>query len=167
MVAIQARELPASALLNKYREGGGYADCYATEVARPVSQAEFVEAFYTTPLFKVERLILALLLGRPASDSQARELAQGRLDQFAAWSVEGRAQDQLLLCDFQSRTRSWLMVEPVADGRSTRLYFGSAVVPKLDRRSGERRMGAAFSALLGFHKLYSRLLLRSAVARLG
>ncbi|MDI4633539.1 hypothetical protein J7U46_10815 [Pelomonas sp. V22] len=167
MGSITARELPAEALLNKYREQGAYTDCYATEMALPISHADFVEAFYTTPLFKLERLILALLLGRPASDAQARELAKGRLDRFAAWTVEGRAENQLLLCDFQSRTRSWLMVEAAADGRSTRLFFGSAVVPKLDRRSGERRMGAAFVALLGFHKLYSRLLLRAAVARLG
>lgn len=167
MAAIEPCELPAMALLNKYREGGGYADCYATEVARPVSHAEFVEAFYTTPLFKVERLILALLLGKAATDAQARELAQGRLEKFAAWSVEARAPNQLLLCDFQSRTRSWLMVEAGADGRSTRLLFGSAVVPKRDKRTGERKMDAAFSALLGFHKLYSRLLLQSAVSRLG
>lgn len=166
MAAIEACELPAPALLNKYREGGGYADCYATEIARTVSHAEFVEAFYTTPLFKVERLILALLLGSPASDAQARELAQGRLEKFAAWTVEGRAINQLLLCDFQSRTRSWLMVEPGSGGRSTRLFFGSAVVPQRDKRSGEKTMGGAFSALLGFHKLYSRLLLRSAVSRL-
>lgn len=166
MASIAARELPPEALLNKYREQGAYTDCYATEMARPISHAEFVEAFYTTPLFKLERLILALLLGRPASDAQARELAEGRLDRFAAWTVEGRAENQLLLCDFQGRTRSWLMTEPGADGRSMRLFFGSAVVPKLDRKSGERRMGAAFTALLGFHKLYSRLLLRAAVARL-
>ncbi len=118
-------------------------------------------------MFKLERLILTLLLGRPATDAQARELAEGRLDRFAAWTVEGRAENQLLLCDFQGRTRSWLMTEPGAYGRSTRLFFGSAVVPKLDRRSGERRMGAAFTALLGFHKLYSRLLLSSAISRLA
>jgi len=167
MADIHAYELPATALLRPYCEGGGYADCYATEIARPVSHAAFVEAFYTTPLFKLERLILALLLGRPASDAQARELADGRLDSFAAWTVEGRAENQLLLCDFQGRTRSWLMVEAAAEGHSTRLLFGSAVVPMRDQQSGERRMGAAFTALLGFHKLYSRLLLRAAAARLG
>lgn len=166
MADIAARELPPEALLTKYGGQGGYTDCYATEMARPISHAEFVEAFYTTPLFKLERLILALLLGRPATDAQARELAQGRLDKFAAWTVEGRAENQLLLCDFQDRTRSWLMTERGADGGSTSLLFGSAVVPKLDRRSGERRMGAAFRALLGLHKLYSRLLLQAAVARL-
>jgi len=53
------------------------------------------------------------------------------------------------------------------DGRSTRLFFGSAVVPIVDKRSGAVRMGAAYRALLGFHKLYSRLLLHAAVGRLA
>lgn len=43
----------------------------------------------------------------------------------------------------------------------TTLYFGSAVVPR--KRGG---MGWPFTALLGFHKLYSRVLLGSAVRRL-
>ena len=66
------------------------------------------------------------------------------------------------------RTRSWLMALPVnataADER-TRFYFGSAVVPRKNARSGKPEMGFAFSALLGFHRLYSRLLLRAARSR--
>ena len=49
----------------------------------------------------------------------------------------------------------------------TRLYFGSAVVPVANAGSGEDSIGFAFRALLGFHKLYSRVLLRSAAARLA
>ena len=44
---------------------------------------------------------------------------------------------------------------------------GKVQFPRTDPATGERRMGAAFAALLGFHKLYSRLLLRSASARLS
>ena len=39
--------LPAEALLARYAGAGGYADCYTAQIARPVSHAEFVEAFYT------------------------------------------------------------------------------------------------------------------------
>jgi hypothetical protein len=46
------------------------------------------------------------------------------------------------------------------------LYFGSAVVP-LRRKSGEPALGFTFSALLGFHKLYSRVLLSTARSRLA
>lgn len=59
MSIIQACTLPEHALLIKYARGGSYTDCYAVEVAGSVSQAEFVEAFYTGALFKLERLLLA------------------------------------------------------------------------------------------------------------
>lgn len=167
MVSIQACELPAEALLRRYLGAGGYADCYVTELARPVSHSEFVEAFYTTAVFRLERLLLSWLAARPSTDSQAARLARGELDAFAAWSVEAREPEQLLMCDFQGRTRSWLMSAPGSNGQATRLFFGSAVVPILDRRSGATRMGTSFRALLGFHRLYSRVLLRAAAARLA
>ena len=87
-------------------------------------------------------------------------LAEGDIDMFAAWSVEARTENQLLMCDFQSRTRSWFMVT------DKRLYFGSAVVPVRDPETGEKSLGSTYSALLGFHRLYSRALLYFAVRRL-
>lgn len=132
-----------------------------------VSHAAFVEAFYTTALFKLERAILAAFAARSSTDAEARRLGEGRVESFAAWRVEGRAPDQLLLADFAGRTRSWLMVAPVEGAnQGTRLYFGSAVVPRVDRRTGERTMGGAFRALLGFHRLYSRQLLKAARSRI-
>lgn len=166
MPAIQPCDLPESALLHKYRESGAYTDCYATEVAWPVAQAEYVEAFYTTAVFKVERQLLKWFAFRPSTDTEAKQLAAGALTTFAAWSVEGQAADQLLLCDFAGRTRSWLMAVPIEDG-GTRLYFGSAVVPVVSARSGKATLGFAFGALLGFHKLYSRVLLHAARSRLA
>ncbi len=169
MPAIHPCELPADALLNKYRQSGAYADCYVTEVDRPISQAAYVEAFYTSAAFKVERQLLAWFVARPSTDTQAKELASGQRDAFAAWTVEGRDAHQLLLCDFQDRTRSWLMSSPVEvnGAPGTRLYFGSAVVPTVDRHTGQASMGFVFRALLGFHKLYSRVLLRATLSRLS
>ncbi len=142
-------------MLQRYREQGAYTDCFAIDVPGQVSHAAFVEAFYTTAVFKLERLLLALFVARPSHDDEARELAGGQREKFAAWSVEGRAPQQLLMCDFAGSTRSWLMAEP--QGQGTRLYFGSAVV--------RSRQGGVFHALLGFHKLYSRILLRAAASR--
>lgn len=156
--------LPETALLQSYRQSGAYTDCYCLDFSGRVSHAEYAEAFYTTGLFKLERFVLALI-GKPSSDAQARALARGESLSFAAWSVEARAGDQLLLCDFRRRTRSWLMCEAL-DAATTRLYFGSAVVPLRDPRSGRRTMGVVFRALLGFHRLYSRALLWSAARRL-
>lgn len=143
--------LPADALLQKYAQSGAYTDCFSTTVTRQITLAEFVEAFYTTWLFKLERLILRVAVSRPSTDAQAQALARNQLDKFAAWYVEDRAGQQLLMCDFRDHTRSWFMVE------SGKLYFGSAVVP-IER--------PAFRWLLGLHRLYSRALLAAARSRL-
>lgn len=176
--SVRPDELPATALLNASRAAGAYADCYVCEVQGAVSHAAFVEAFYTTRLFKLERFILRWLARRPATDADARRLAEGAAASFSAWRVEERAANQFLLADFTGRTKSWLMVAPVKgsstgsntssnSGPITRLYFGSAVVPqKRPSASGQPAMGWAFHALLGFHRLYSRLLLGAARARL-
>ena len=157
MPDIEACELPQNALLRIY--SGEYTDCFATEIPRRVTHAEFVAAFYNTRLFKLERIVLTLI-GKSSTDADARELAIGRRDAFAAWTVERREIDQLLLCDFQGKTRSWLMVEPRVDG--TRLYFGSAVMKSVDSGTGSKRMSGGFRALLGFHRRYSRALLDAA-----
>ena len=158
--------LPEHALLARYAGDGGYTDCYVTDLPGNFSQAEYVAAFYTTWLFKLERVILKWLVAKPSTDQQAEELARGGRDSFAAWTVEASAPNQLLMRDFLGNTRSWLMVEPRHEGGVTRLYFGSAVVPRADRKTGQRRLGFSFRALLGFHRRYSRALLTAARARL-
>ncbi len=168
MFSIERHPLPADALLADYVRDGHYTDCYSTEVSKTVSHTEYVEAFYTTCLFKVERKILRWLVGKPSTDQQARQLAAGELDSFAAWHVEKRNENQILMCDFRHRTRSWLMVSSGtgSDGAGTRLYFGSAVVPFHKSRSGASSLGMSFKLLAGFHKAYSVALLFSAKLRI-
>lgn len=163
---VRATEIPQDSLLGVYVASGAYADCYVTELPAAVTHAQFVEAFYTTALFKLERLLLGLFLFRPSTDGQAKQLAQGQLSSFAAWSVEARAVNQIVLA--AGRTRSWLMVMPRTgpDARLTCLYFGSAVVPPRSSSGTRASMGFVFTALLGFHRLYSRALLFSARTRL-
>ncbi|MFM5929566.1 MAG: hypothetical protein ACKOPQ_01520 [Novosphingobium sp.] len=161
----RSRTLPEGALLARHVGAGNYTDCLCAEVAGDVPFARFVEAFYSAKTFAPERFVLAALLGKRSTVEDIRALAEGRSDDFAAWTVEDRAERQLLLCDFQQATRSWLMVEPLAGG-GTRLLFGTAVV--LSGQSGARKgMGRAlFWSLLWFHKAYARLLLWGAVRHL-
>lgn len=168
MLSIERCPLPENALLNKYDRPGVYADCYRTEVIGAVTHKEFVSAFYTTSLFKLERIILRWAVSKPSSDIQAIKLAEGSTDIFAAWRVEDRCENQLLLSDFRGRTRSWLMVAPLETGgvKKTRLFFGSAVTPVQSANTGKRPVGFVFSMLLGFHKCYSVLLLRAAKSKL-
>ena len=154
-----------------YANAGAYADCFVADIARTVSHAEYVEAFYTGGLFKLERFLLRVFISRPSTDLQARQLAAGELDEFAAWRVETRAVDQLLMCAIDGRTRSWLMVSSAEVPGRTRLYFGSAVLPKpaaihSSRAADTPDLGFVFRALLGFHNWYSRALLSAAAARL-
>jgi len=165
MTTVQPCEIPPSATLRAAQEKGAFADCYATDVKGTVSLAEFVEAFYTTSLFKVERKLLAWFAGRPATNTDAARLGDGTATSFSAWRVESRSEEQLLIADFTGRTQSWLMVArhgTSQTGAFTRLYFGSAVVPRRSSSSAAPRMGLAFHALIGSHKLYSRLLLQAA-----
>jgi hypothetical protein len=163
--AITTPPLPEHALLARYAGNGSYTDCYATDLPGGFSHAEFVAAFYTTWLFKLERAILQWLVAKPSTDDEAAQLAGGGRRSFAAWTVEASAPNQLLMCDFLGNTRSWLMVEPHHDGGVTRLYFGSAVVAR-EADDGTARLGFGFRALLGFHRRYSRALLAAARARL-
>lgn len=162
MPSVQVAPLPVGALLESYAKTTAYTDCYSVRLARPASLPEFIEAFYTTPLFKLERWLLSVTLGFRSTDAEVRELAQGRRERFAAWSVEARGPNQVLLA--AGRTRSWIMVGAVAATPSAAkvLFFGSAVVPR--RKGG---LGWQFTALLGFHKLYSRLLLGAAARQLA
>lgn len=168
MLSIKACSMPDNALLNAYIEGGHYTDCYTTVINGSVSHAEYVFAFYTTSLFKLERIILKYLISKPSSDTEAKQLATGAIYTFAAWTVESRTKDQLLMCDFQGNTRSWFMLEPlhIGDSPKTRLYFGSAIVAHHNPRTGITSIGLGFKALLWVHKLYSRALLYSAQQRL-
>ncbi len=173
-MTITTGPLPDDALLQKYRlapsavTASTYTDCYQTRIAGQVQLSDYVYAFYTSRLFRLERWVLRYLVQKPSTDEEARELVDGRIGNFAAWSVEARTSTQLLMCDFQGRTRSWFMVAAVSerDRPATMLRFGSAVVPAARKDGGEKRPGIAYRALLPFHRLYSRLLLRGALSRL-
>ncbi len=166
MTAVRPIEVPPQSLLSRYVGSGAYVDCYAIEIRRVVTHAKFVESFYTTPLFKLERLLLGLFALRPSTDAQARQLALGERSSFAAWQVDTRAQNEILLV--AGRTRSWLMVaDPLQGNAGTRLMFGSAVVQARSPGSSSRGLGLTVTMMLPFHKIYSRALLRSAGRRLA
>lgn len=166
MNAVRRIEVPTQSLLGRYVRTGSFVDCYATQVVTSVTHEAFVEAFYTTRLFKVERFLLGAFASRPSTDMQARQLARGERYAFAAWRVEARAANEVLLS--AGRTRSWLMVVPaLGDSMGTQLLFGSAVLPGRPPAAGSGGLGAVFFALLPFHRVYSRALLLCAKWRVS
>ena len=52
---VQARPLPAAALLGAYAERGALCDCFALEVDRAVDLTDFLLAFAHSRLFRLER----------------------------------------------------------------------------------------------------------------
>jgi hypothetical protein len=169
MFSIAREAVPQDALLRTFRGGahperwGGYGDCFSVTVDRAVNLADFVFAFYTSPLFCIERWMLRALVGARSSDAAARALADGSAASFAVWYVGDRTATQLLMCDRYERTRSWFRVVPM-DGARTLLQFGSAVAAASGGGAGAgagRRIGG-FRLLLGFHVMYSQLLLHAA-----
>lgn len=166
---VSQQPAPADSFLKTYKGGckperwGQYDDCFSVRVDRPVGLAEFVFAFYTTRVFRLERRILWLVIGAASTDAQARGVANGAEQLFAAWRVGARSETQLLMCDRYETTRSWFRVLPSEGG--TTLQFGSAVA-SAPARGAEQSTGSGFRLLLGFHVLYSKVLLRAAAKRL-
>lgn len=157
----RATPVPRDGLLSKYASDPDvYTDCFEVMHPLAVDLPTFIEAFYTTRLFRLERLVLRFALGRSIHDSEVSALAREDAAGFAAWRVEDRAPGQILLCDLSGATRSWLAVAP-KQGGATRLLFGSAVVP----RKGQK-LGLAFRLFLPIHRIYARALLRTAEWRL-
>ena len=164
-------DLPESTLLAQLRRDGSYVDCFSLTLPIAATQAEFIEAFYTSKLFKAERFIIRLLAGKRSTDEQAAELAAGSGSAFAVWQVTARTANEILLTDASGRTSSWLMAVPIgtAGGSSTGLFFGSAIKPRRasSAAGGQPQFGRLFHAVLGLHNLYSRWLLEAAAHRLA
>ncbi|MEM1262909.1 MAG: hypothetical protein AAGH76_10975 [Pseudomonadota bacterium] len=152
--------VPTGALLNRYGDGSGhgaraYTDAYSAAVTIDVPLPTFIDAFYSTPLFRLERFALGLA-GLGTNDDEVKALASAERDRFAAWTVEARTDNEILLCDVHGRTRSWLMCERGVD--STELFFGSAVVAA-NKRAGRETVPWQYRWLFPLHRWYSRALL--------
>jgi len=148
MAKVTPCPVPEGSLLAEFGPASAHGDCYAKEVTGDVTLAQHIEAFYCSWAFRPERLALSLI-GRGASSKDARALARGEVESFAAWDVVGRRDTEILLQDFTGATASWLAVEALEGGR-TRLLFGSWV-GKPDR--------GLVRWLMPLHAGYSRVLL--------
>ena len=161
---------PPDALLVTHRgrdpeRWGAYHDCFRICVRGRVTLQQLVAAFYTSWLFRIERALLRVFLAIPSSDADAYALARGTRSTFSAWYVGARTATELLMCDRYEQTRSWFRVAPDGDG-GTEVCFGSAVVGRRRANAGFV-MSPSFRVFLGFHLLYSQLLLQAAARSLA
>ena len=165
MSRITKSALPEAAFLGKYEAiEGGYTDCYAASLSQDVSLQAFIGAFFDTPVFRLERLLLRLFFGQRTSRADVSALAAASTDHLAAWRVEERSAGQVLLRVGDGPIRTWLMCEGASG--ETRLYFGSALLPLAKDAQGRPKMALLFRATLWFHQLYSRILLAATLRAL-
>ncbi|MGB3246900.1 MAG: hypothetical protein WBB25_20375 [Sulfitobacter sp.] len=152
--------VPGDSLLQAYvGQGATYTDCFEITSPVTVTLPDFIEAFYTTWLFRLERALLTVTLGRRIRDADVQALASGA-GRFAAWTVEAREEAQILLADLSGQTRSYLATSP-QEGGGTRLIFGSAVVV-----AEGQPLGRMISVLTPLHRFYSKALLHLAERKL-
>jgi hypothetical protein len=167
MPKVIATELPSYALSASYKKQGAFVDCYYIDIAKDINLDEYIQAFYTTTLFKLERSLLSLATFKRTTDHEAVELSLGKSSRYSIWTVEGRESNQILLRDFTGNTRSWLMVQkPNQNEIGIRLLFGSVVVPKGVTKNGQGSFGVLFHLFGKFHQIYSQALLSAAYRKL-
>ena len=158
MPQITSTALPDTAFLARYEaQPDTHTDCYHARVAKHVPLERFINAFFNSWLFRIERLILKLSLTKPATDQDIANLANGTSNNMAAWRIEERDDDQILLEVPDTPIRTWPMREDAGD--HTNLYFGSAILPMRTDKNGKPAMGHIFIMLMGFHQIYARALL--------
>lgn len=157
---VTAVPLPDWALLQRHATvPDRYTDSFAVDVEKVITLSDYARAFYGSWVFGLERAILMTAYRRRMPVGDALKIAEGQGERFAVWQLEARCEDEMLLADDSGRTRSWLAIEPF--GQRTRLWFGSAVLPK----PGSEISGLV-NALMPVHKLYSRVLLGAARRRI-
>lgn len=167
-MSVKAGPIPEGGLLNTYTlKLGCYTDCFWTDVSGQVTLNDLISTFFNTPVLRLERKILGIFGSRPSTNNDVVGLASGSSDTLAIWEVEARDDNQLLLAVGNGPIRTWLMASQAGTNENvSRIYFGSAVLPMAFSPSGEPKMSRTFHMLLGFHKLYSCLLLWSTKRRL-
>jgi hypothetical protein len=151
---------PEGAFIRQYTTTlGGYSDCYYIDIQQDVSLSDYILTFFSTPIFRMERLLLNLVPSGRSNEQCVLDLAAGTGNKMAGWKTENRDDNQLLLAVGDGPIRTWLMVQGSPSSKTTRLYFGSAALPTSMTKEGHPKLAIVFRLFAGLHIFYSRLLL--------
>ncbi|MEM9388014.1 MAG: hypothetical protein AAGA68_23365 [Pseudomonadota bacterium] len=162
--SIESTSLPAGALLQAYQRPNCYVDCFSVFCTSGVEHSRWVRAFLDSRVFRLERAVLRTLASADSSDEAVAALITGGAETFAVWTVEHRTPQELLLRDRTARTRTWWRTQPETHG--VRLYFGSALVPKVNEDGEQHGTLGPWRWTIPLHRAYSRWLVSSACERL-
>lgn len=153
----QAVEVPESGFK-------GSADCFRLDVPGHVPIERFAHAFFTSWLFKLERLVLPVA----TTDDLAKDFAYSRVNEFAIWTAKERTDSELLAVWAEQHSpasgATWMRVVHGKDDEGkpkTCLEFGSAIAP------GDMPYQKAVMAVaVPLHLAYSGLLLGAAAGNI-
>ncbi|KAA0175468.1 hypothetical protein FNF27_03168 [Cafeteria roenbergensis] len=153
----QAVEVPESGFKGK-------GDCFRLDVPGHVPIERFVHAFFTSWLFKLERLVLPVA----TTDSLAKDFAYSRVNEFAIWTAKERTDSELLATWAEEHSpatgATWMRVVHGKDDDGkpkTCLEFGSAIA------TGDMPYQKAVMAVaMPLHLAYSGLLLGAAAGNI-
>lgn len=169
--SVNRLDMPAGEVLSQAHSGRSAnitpvsTDCFSCTLSKSVTLTSFVYAFYSNWFFKIELNIIGFFARMPSSDQQATELLQGLKNNFSAWELEYRDEQQLVMADKLGATKQWFMVKQI-NSSQTILYFGSAIMPRVKPDGTQAKPPVIFKLLGGFHQWYSKALLSAAVKKL-
>ena len=79
---------PEHSLISEQSMLEGYVtDCFSAEVSKAVDLSDLIEAFYKTPLFRLERLVLSFAPSGRLRDTDITALSKGQVDRISVWQV--------------------------------------------------------------------------------
>lgn len=161
VMSLHSGSAPEGALIRRYTTSpGGYSDCFYVDIPADVTLSDYILAFFSTPIFRMERLLLNLIPSGRSNAQCVLDLASGAGERMAGWKTETRNENQLLLAVGNGPIRTWLMVQGNQPANEkTRLYFGSAVLPTKMTKEGRPQLASVFQLFLSLHIIYSRLLI--------
>ncbi len=129
MATIYAIPVPDGSLLAEFGPPPGvqsepYRDCFMRRESGAVSLEQLIERFYCSWAFRPERIALGLI-GRGASSEDARKLARGEVESFAAWTVIERRHANVLVAEHGPAGSARATARPQArEGRGDRAPDG-------------------------------------------
>lgn len=167
-------KLPPSSLLAS-RKDAHYSDGFELEVHVPATNSprdeaelkrqttRFARAFFTSPIFFPERVLLRLMYGPIPEAELSASNAFDEGDGVSCFRVVQRANSEVLL-ETSMRTCTWLSIEapsPESDGRRLKLRMGSALLGPAP--SSEWHLVTRLTIAL--HAMYSQALLAGAASQ--
>lgn len=166
MYKVSRTRVPKNTLLKTYEAmEGSEADCFQVDVEGRPDIQRFIRIFFDTWVFRLERRVLSLMGVDYATTDDVIALAKGRQSSLAAWTTLERNANEIILAFDKPTGRTWLQVSTSDEGaETTRLSFGSALLPKRHSSKSKPAIGKLLKASLPIHRLYARILLAAAAA---